>query len=139
MSETTAPRTPAGRYGRVPTARGRRMVVVAAAVGGALVVALLVWIGADLLRDPVQWRDVGFSVQGPQAVEVTFDVVKDPAVTAVCTVHALSSGFAEVGVIEMTAGPAPARVERHTVTVATAELAVTGIVDGCRVVPDDAR
>lgn len=129
----------AGRYGPVRTARGRRGIVVAAVLGGALVVALLVWIGAGLLRDPVQWRDVGFVVQGADRVEVTFDVVKDPAATAECTIHALSSSFAEVGVISTTVGPAPDRVERHTVTVATSELAVTGVVDSCRVLEDDAR
>jgi len=128
----------AGRYGPVRTAGGRRAAVVAAVLGGALVLALIVWIGAGVLRDPVQWSDVGFSVRGPAQVQVTFDVTKGPAVTAECTVHALNSGFAEVGVIKTTIGPAPARVQRRTVTVATQELAVTGVVASCRVVPDPA-
>lgn len=131
MTESTT-----GRYGPVRTVRGRRALAAAAAIGGAGVLALVVWIGADLLRDPVQWRDVGFSVKGPDRVEVTFDVVKAPAATVECTVHALNRGFAEVGVLEMTAGPADARAVRHTVTVATQELAVTGIVDSCRELPD---
>jgi len=41
-------------------------------------------------------------------------------------------------VIKTTIGPAPARVQRRTVTVATQELAVTGVVASCRVVPDPA-
>lgn len=130
MTETTA-----DRYGPARTVRGHRALVAAAAIGGALVLALVVWIGADLLRDPVQWRDVGFSVKGPDRVEVTFDIVKAPTATAECTIHALNRGFAEVGVLEMTAGPADARAVRHTVTVATQELAVTGIVDSCRELP----
>lgn len=139
MNESTTPRTPTGRYGPEPTARGRRAVVVAAALGGALVVALVVWIGAGVLRVPVQWKDVGYSVRGPERIDVTFDVIKDPAVTVECTIHALSSGFAEVGVLRVSVGPAATRVQRETVTVATQELAVTGIVDSCRVVPDAAQ
>jgi len=126
---------PADRYGPVRTVRRRRATVAAAAIGGTVVAGLIVWIGAGVLRDPVQWSDVGFSVRGPDRVEVTFDVVKAPAATVECTIHALNKGFAEVGVIRMTAGPASGRVVRHTVTVATQELAVTGIVDACRVVP----
>lgn len=136
MSESTTPRTPTGRYGPEPTVRRRQVVVAAAAVGGALVIALGVWIGAGVLRDPVQWIDVGYSVQGPDRVDVTFDVVKDPTATAECTIHALNEGFAEVGVIQVRVGPAPARIQRQTVTVATQELAVTGVVDACRVVRD---
>jgi len=122
-----------------PTARGRRAVFAALAIGGALVVALIVWIGVGVLQDPVQWKNVGYSVRGPDRIDVTFDVIKDRAVTAECTIHALSSGYAEVGVLQVTAGPGPARIQRHTVTLATQELAVTGIVDTCRVVPDAAR
>ena len=125
----------AGRYGPAATARSRRVTVAAAAIGSAVAAALIVWIGAGVLRDPVQWRDVGFSIQGPDRVEVTFDLIKAQAATVECTVHALNKGFAEVGVIRMTAGPASGRVVRHTVTVATQELAVTGVVDTCRVVP----
>ncbi|HEY5516064.1 MAG TPA: DUF4307 domain-containing protein [Pengzhenrongella sp.] len=139
MSETSTPHTPAGRYGPDPTTRARWPFLVALVIGGALVVALIVWVGAGVLRDPVQWMDVGYSVKGPGRIDVTFDVIKDPAATAECTIHALSSGFAEVGVTQVTVGPAPDRIQRQTVTVATQELAVTGIVDTCRVLPAAAR
>ena len=128
MSETLA-----GRYGPPRSARARRATAAAAVAGGALVLALLVWIGAAMLRDPVQWSDVGFSVKGPDRVDVTFDVVKDPAASARCTIHALNSSFAEVGVITTTVGVEPQRVTRHTVTLATQELAVTGVVSSCEV------
>ena len=135
MSESISPQLPAGRYGPEPTARRRRTVVVILAAGGALVVALVAWIGIGVLRDPVQWKDVGYSVQGPERIDVTFDVVKAPTATAECTVHALSESFAEVGLVRVTIPPASTRIQRQTVTVATQELAVTGIVDTCRVLP----
>ena len=132
MSETLA-----GRYGPPRTARARRATVAVAVIGGAIVLALAVWIGAAVLRDPVQWNDVGFSVKGPDRVDVTFDVVKDPAASARCTLHALNASFAEVGVLTVTVGAEAARVSRHTVTLSTQELAVTGIVRSCEAVDAD--
>ena len=134
MSETTAPRPPAGRYGPDPSAR-RRTVARAGTVALAVVaVAGAVWVGVRAGSPPVQWEDVGYSVQGPQRVDVTFRVTKDPGATAVCTVTALSASYAQVGVVTVTAGPADARTQEHTVPVATQELAVTGVVDRCEVV-----
>lgn len=135
MSQSTTPHLPAGRYGSEPSARRRRSVVVAFAVAGALVVALVIWIGAGVLQDPVQWKDVGYSVQGPERIDVTFDVVKDPSATAECTVHALSKGFVEVGLLRVTVGPGAARIQRQTVTLTTQELAVTGLVKTCSISP----
>jgi len=127
-----------GRYGRAPTARRRRASIAAAWAGGALVLAVVVWLGIGAVRDPVSWNDVGFSVKGSERVDVTFDVIKAPESTVECTVHALNRAYAEVGVLRVTAGPASTQVVRHTVTVATQELAVTGIVDSCEVVADRA-
>ena len=126
MSETLA-----GRYGPPRTARARRATLAAAVLGAALVLALIVWLGAAMLRDPVRWSDVGFSVKGVDRIDVTFDVVKDPAASARCTIHALNSSFAEVGVVTVTVGPQPEDVSRQTVTLATQELAVTGVVSSC--------
>ncbi|HEY8720700.1 DUF4307 domain-containing protein [Pengzhenrongella sp.] len=134
MSESITSGPPAGRYGRGPTVRGRRATRLGMVIGGALVVALLVWLGAGLLRDPVQWNDVGYSVKGPERVDVTFDVVKNAGATAQCTIHALNASFAEVGVVAVRIGPATEHVVRKTVTIATQELAVTGVVDSCRLV-----
>lgn len=131
MSGTATPRPPAGRYGRVPDARRRaagRVVAVA-----LLVVALAgaVWIGVRPGTMTVRWNDVGYSVRGPDRVDVTFEVIKDAGVTARCTVTALSAAYAEVGVVTVTVGPADSGVVRRTVPVATQELAVTGVVDRC--------
>lgn len=139
MSELTTPHAPAGRYGPEPTARRRRAMIVALATAGAVALALVVWIGMGVLGDPVQFKDVGYAVQGPDRIDVTFDVIKDPPVTVECTVHALNQSFAEVGLVRVTIGPSETQIQRQTVTVPTQELAVTGIVKSCQVMPEAAR
>jgi hypothetical protein len=107
---------------------------VPAAIAAVLATALLAWLGIRLFRDPVQWQDVGFSIAGPESIDVTFQVTKDPGATVRCQVKALNESFAEVGVLPVDVGPSSGRVQRLTVTVRTAELAVTGTVDTCSVV-----
>ena len=58
----------------------------------------------------------------------------DADATASCTLTALSQSYAQVGVVTATVGPASGRVVEQTVPVATQELAVTGVVDGCEIV-----
>jgi hypothetical protein len=108
---------------------GARIAVAAALAAG---VALAAWFTiVDTQRDPVTFTDVGFSVTSPEAVDVTFQVSMPPGTEAVCTVTALSQSFAEVGAVDVEVGPDEARTTRHTVTVATTELATTGVVDHC--------
>lgn len=123
---------PAGRYG--PTTRARRAWVAPAVVLGILATAAFVWLASGVTRDPVQWQDVGFSITGPESIDVTFEVTKDPEDTARCRIRALSRSYAEVGVLEVDLGPASESVQRFTVTLATSELAVTGTVEGCELV-----
>lgn len=123
---------PAGRYGPAPTVRTlwwRRaglVVLVLAALG------VLAWVGLFMLRDPVQWRDVGYHVNGATSIDVTFDVTKSPSASATCHVHALSQTFAEVGVQDVPVGPGTTSTQRLTVTLPTSERAVTGTVVSCR-------
>lgn len=125
---------PPGRYSR-PASRGRRRAARLALAGLVVVVLAVVgWLGYETMRDPVQWKPVGFSVKGPDRIDVTFDVTKDTDATVTCTVVALSSGYAEVGVRTVTLGPSEHRTQRYTATVATQELAVTGEVNLCSVV-----
>ena len=110
---------------------GARIAVILALAAG---VALAAWFTiVDTQRDPVTFTDVGFSVSSAEAVEVTFDVSMPPGTEAVCTVTALSRNYAEVGAVDVEVGPDTARTARHTVTIATTELATTGIVDHCDV------
>lgn len=108
---------------------GARIAVVLALAAG---VAIAAWFTiVDTQRDPVTFTDVGFSVTSPEEVDVTFDVSMPPGTEAVCTVTALSRTFAEVGAVDVEVGPDAARTTRHTVTIATTELATTGVVDHC--------
>ena len=124
---------PAGRYGPAPTVRTvvwRRAglaVLVLAALG------VLAWVGLHQLTDPVQWSDVGYHVNGPTSIDVTFDVTKAPSASATCHVHALSQTFAEVGVLDVPVGPGTTSTQRLTVTLPTSERAVTGTVVSCRI------
>lgn len=126
---------PPGRYGPSPTAsthRRRRLALIAAAVVG---LAVAVWIALNVAAQPVSWKDVGFHVQGPQAIDVTFEVTKPRGDTVVCKVRALSETFSEVGVRMVTVGPADDATQRVTAPVQTTELAVSGTVDRCDITP----
>jgi hypothetical protein len=132
---TGAPPLPPGRYGpeQGRGSRWARALVIGGAVAIGLVVVAFLAIGA--WRDPVQWTDIGFSVHGAGSMDVTFEVTKDPEATAVCRVQGLSQSYAEVGVQDVEIGPG-ARTQRVTVTVPTAELAVSGTVDSCELTTD---
>jgi hypothetical protein len=126
---------PPGRYGPAPTPlthRRRRIGLILAAVAG---LAVAVWIALNVASQPVSWKDVGFHVQGPQAIDVTFEVTKPRAKTVVCKVRALSQSYSEVGVRMVTVGPADEGTQRVTATVPTTELAVSGTVDRCDITP----
>jgi hypothetical protein len=134
MSHTSAPRLPAGRYGPAPSARRRVLARAGMAALGAVAVATAVWVGLGAGSAEVTWDDVGYAVRGPDEVDVTFRVTKDPEATVTCTLTALSASYAQVGVAEVTVGPASGGTVERTVPVATQELAVTGVVDGCTAV-----
>jgi len=134
MSPTSAARPPAGRYGPEPSARRRALARTGMAVLGAAALATAVWVGLGTDDDGVTWQDVGYSVRGPDLVDVTFRVTKAPGATVTCTVTALSASYAEVGVVSEAVGPADRSTVERTVPVATQELAVTGVVDRCEAV-----
>jgi len=138
VTVSPATRPPAGRYGPEPTARSARRGRVGLVIAGVLGVALLVWIGLNLAGRPVSWKDVGFHVEGPRAIEVTFEVTKPKESTVTCTITALSESYGEVGVRKVDVGPAGTATRRVTVTVQTTELAVSGTVERCDLVDDPA-
>ncbi|GIG38614.1 DUF4307 domain-containing protein [Cellulomonas phragmiteti] len=129
-----APRPPAGRYGPEPTDGTRRLQRLALAALVVVAMVVLAWIGTGVMRDPVIWQDVGYRVDGPGSTEVTFDVTTAVGAAATCRVQALSSSYAQVGVLDVPVPPADTRTRRVTVTVPTVELAVTGVVQRCELV-----
>lgn len=122
----------AARYGETASPRQRRLrtrlVVVVAAVLGA---AVVVWLAIGVLQPDVTSQDVGFTVRDETSVEVVFDVHLPPGARATCTVEALSSGFGQVGLVDVEVGPTDRSPVRVRVDVATSELAATGIVRDC--------
>lgn len=130
VAETASPTPPAGRYGREETPGHRRVTRALVAVLAAVGLGLTVWIGLDR-GDSVTWKDVGYRVDGSTATEITFEVTKDAADTVVCRVQALSERYAEVGVQQVTVGPAGTRTQRVTTTIPTVQEAVTAVVETC--------
>ena len=129
-ADPAAPRRPAERYGDRPPLP-RPVVLVAVGLLAAVFVGWVVWAGLGAADRDVRWKDVGYRVVDDTEVEVTFDVIKDPDASARCTLHALSSSFATVGITTADVGPAAAETVRSSATVRTQERAVTGVVDGC--------
>ncbi|WP_426565896.1 DUF4307 domain-containing protein [Angustibacter sp. McL0619] len=124
---------PPGRYGRVPSPARRRFALVAGGVAVLAALAWVVWAGLGQAGADVRWSDVGFVIHGDTAVDVTYDVGKDPSATAVCTVRALDRNKTAVGIAQVTVGPSSAKVTRRTDQVRTSAQAVTGLVDHCAV------
>jgi hypothetical protein len=126
---------PPGRYGPSPTPSSRRRRRLGLVAVGVVGLRVALWIALNVAGQPVSWKDVGFHVQGPQATDVTFEVTKAKDATVTCQVKALSESYAEVGVRTVTVGPADTAEQRVTATVQTTELAVSGTVDRCDLVP----
>lgn len=128
------------RYGRRPD-RGRRartLLVAAGVLLAGLAAGWGAWVAHIVTDRPVTWEDIGFEVTGDAATRVTFDVHLagdlPPDARAICTVRALNHTMAEVGLRDVTVGPASRRTLRTTVEIPTSERAVTGTVKEC-VVP----
>lgn len=123
----------AERYGRTRSSRIRtRVLVVASAlVFAILFAAWLVWGG--LLEAPAQFeaRDTGHRIVSDSRVEVSWQFTVDPGTDARCAVQALNSTFGIVGwkVVEVPASSR--RIRELSETVATTELAVTGLIYRC--------
>jgi hypothetical protein len=121
------------RYGRTPERRRRaRLLAVLAAVGVVVVVtAWVLWVGLLGPAASLGSRDLGYSVQGDDAVEVRYEVTVAPGDTASCALEALNSDFGIVGwkVVEIPASDRGTRQFRETLV--TSEKAVTGLIYRC--------
>jgi hypothetical protein len=122
---------PPGRYGSPASPARRRLLLVVAGLAVLAGLAWVVWAGLGQARADVRWSDVGFVIHADTSVDVTYDVGKDPAATAVCALRALDRHKTAVGIAEVTVGPSSERVTRRTDTVRTSAQAVTGVVREC--------
>ena len=127
---TTAPLRPPGRYGAPVAPWRRRLLLVLGLLAGAAALAWLTWV-ALAAADRVHFDTQGYEVVDDATVLVTFSVVKDADEQVECTVEALSSGSAQVGLAVVDVGPADGATSVHTVTVRTQQRAVTGQVRTC--------
>ncbi|PZR54295.1 DUF4307 domain-containing protein [Xylanimonas oleitrophica] len=160
MSTPTPPTPPADRYGRgrrTPAGRGEvppgtpggealepddgghrgpglsRGAKAAAAAAIAVAVAAVAWIAASQhQQNPVTGDVVSYRVVSAEEVEIDFQVSMPVGTTAVCTVEAMSSSFAQVGTMDVEVGPSETRTSRYSVTLRTSQQADTGVVEGCR-------
>ncbi|WP_168202625.1 MULTISPECIES: DUF4307 domain-containing protein [Georgenia] len=121
----------AARYGLPPDAATRRRRRVLLAALALLAVAAFVVLAVVSTDEPVRADEAALTVVDDSAVEVSLLVHREPGTEAECTVLALNSRFAQVGVARV---PVPASDERSTLVttrVATTEPAVGARVQEC--------
>lgn len=100
-------------------------------IGIALLTAIAAWFGFANYS-PLSYQDIGFRVINNTTVEVDFEVTAPAGTVAICAIQALNNSFAQVGWVELILPASESSTNRHTVTLTTTELAVTGLVDECR-------
>jgi hypothetical protein len=122
-----------GRYGRTPERRRRRRLLAILAGAGVLVVvvAWVLWVGLFGSGSSLGSRDLGYQLQGQDAIEVRYEVTVDAGRTVSCALQALNSDFAVVGwkVIALPASDSGTRQFRETLK--TTEPPVTGLIYRC--------
>lgn len=119
----------ADRYGQKPP-RDPKFLKRFAIIGVVLLTLTAGWFGVANYS-PVSYQNIGFRVISELQTEVDFELTKPVGETVVCSVEALNNAFATVGWIELEFGPNEAQTVRHTLSIITTELAVTGLVDEC--------
>lgn len=122
------------RYSPASSPRSRRLKIVGIAAGLTVGVALAAYLSFGNPATSVRGQDVGFAVQGPEAVDITFDVAKPKGATVICRLNALNTNYAQVGTKDVTIGPSEVAESRFTTQIATTELAVTAVVESCTLV-----
>ncbi|WP_194902687.1 DUF4307 domain-containing protein [Quadrisphaera sp. INWT6] len=127
---TGAPVRPADRYGDPGPLRRRLRLAVVVGLAVALS-AWAVWAGLGLATDRIDAQEQSFDVVDDSKVVVVFSVAKRADQDVVCTVEALSSTSARVGVQQVPVGADAGATSVQTVTVLTQQRATTGVVKGC--------
>jgi hypothetical protein len=125
--------TLAARYGRTPGTRRRARLIAILAGAGVIVVvvAWVLWVGLFGAAASLGSRDLGYVIDGDDAVEVRYEVTMDAGDTASCALQALNGDFGVVGwkVVDIPASDRGTRQFRETLV--TSERAVTGLIYRC--------
>lgn len=117
------------RYG-VKRSNPKRLRVLAI-FGVAILVAITAYFALGN-NQGFSYKDVGFSVVSEIETIVEIEITKPKDKTVICSIEALNGQFGSVGWKELEFGPSEFLTLRHTIRLNTTELAVTGLVDECR-------
>lgn len=104
---------------------------VFAVVGVAILVLLTAYFALGN-NQGFSYKDVGFKVVSELETVVEIELSKPTDKTVICSIEALNGQFGTVGWKELEFGPSEYTTLRHTISLNTTELAVTGLVDECR-------
>ncbi|CAB4552518.1 MAG: DUF4307 domain-containing protein [Actinobacteria bacterium] len=128
MSENIAQQ----RYGQDRLKSRDRVLAVTVATVAA--VSFLVWailVSIDNANQ-ISHRDIAYEVIDEYSTNVTFEVSRIPGQAVSCDVTVLNQSFAIVGFLTVDVAPSTNRSTVISSDVLTTELAVSGLVDGCR-------
>ena len=126
---STAPSEPSEDASALPRLSRRGWVLVA--IGLAALIGAVSWYALTVAAAPVRWKDVGFTVESPTAVSVTYDVYLYTDADAECTLRALNPRFSEVGITTVRVAAADGSEQRLTTSIVTTEEATTALVQEC--------
>lgn len=118
------------RYG---TSQGndQRRLRILIVILGTICVLLLGWIGTGFAKPAVTSNLISFDVVDPGLTTITIEVSRPPGRAAQCTVEALSTGYAQVGVKTVAVAPSQERTTPLLIEINTSEIATTALVDSC--------
>ena len=119
----------AKRYGVKQSNPKRNRVLTIAGV--SLLTITAAWFGYANYS-PVSFQDLGYRVLSENRIEIDFELTRPANQDVVCSFEALNNQFAPVGWIELIIAGSDTTTIRNTITMNTTELAVTGLVDECR-------
>jgi hypothetical protein len=131
----TDPAALSARYGRTPERhRRRRLIAIAAGIGGAL--ALVAWLvfGSGILRADatIDTRNLGFENLDENAnVRVRFELSIDPGTAAECAVQAVDADYGTVGWKVLDVPASTERTRSFDVELRTTARAESGLIYRC--------
>lgn len=127
---TASTRLPEGRYGRSTDERADRRLRVAAAVLGAVLLALLGWFGYHyVVGNKISAEIITFKTYD-DSVKVHLEVRKDAGTDGYCTVRSQAESGAEVGRADFRFDGGGTRIDK-VVTLRTTSTGTTAELLGC--------
>ncbi len=109
----------------------RRAPIVLGVVGGLIGLAVAVLLYRGYGAQEVAFGPRGFTVQSDALVRIEFEVDKDAAAVALCTVRARDRTGLEVGNALVRVGPSADRSQVVTYDLTTRSRAVSGEITAC--------